>query len=49
MTEFIPPNSDIHPMRIIFLLPREPPPKLTEKKGLYEIKNLNNLKYYCPY
>eukprot|EP01097_Dermamoeba_algensis_P010255 TRINITY_DN7496_c0_g1_i1.p1 TRINITY_DN7496_c0_g1~~TRINITY_DN7496_c0_g1_i1.p1 ORF type:complete len:505 (-),score=80.43 TRINITY_DN7496_c0_g1_i1:141-1655(-) len=33
MAEIVPPNSDVHPMRIIFLLPREPPPKLTDKKG----------------
>lgn len=29
----LPPNSDVHPMRILFLIPQDPPPKLINQKG----------------
>ncbi len=33
MAEMLPPNSDVHPMRILFLIPQDPPPKLINQKG----------------
>eukprot|EP01090_Pellita_catalonica_P004567 TRINITY_DN14383_c0_g1_i1.p1 TRINITY_DN14383_c0_g1~~TRINITY_DN14383_c0_g1_i1.p1 ORF type:complete len:658 (-),score=121.63 TRINITY_DN14383_c0_g1_i1:89-2014(-) len=31
MGELLPPHSDVHPMRALFLIPRQPPPRLEEK------------------
>lgn len=33
MAEMLPPNSDVHPMRILFLIPQDPPPKLLNQKA----------------
>lgn len=29
----LPPNSEVHPMRIIFMIPQDPPPKLINQKA----------------
>lgn len=33
MAEMLPPNSEVHPMRILFLIPSEPAPKLINQKA----------------
>ncbi len=33
MAEMLPPNSEVHPMRILFLIPQDPAPKLINQKG----------------
>eukprot|EP01104_Vermistella_antarctica_P020750 TRINITY_DN9020_c0_g1_i1.p1 TRINITY_DN9020_c0_g1~~TRINITY_DN9020_c0_g1_i1.p1 ORF type:complete len:587 (+),score=161.72 TRINITY_DN9020_c0_g1_i1:469-2229(+) len=33
MAEIVPPRSNIHPMRVLFMIPRDPPPKLVDRKA----------------
>jgi serine/threonine protein kinase len=33
MAEMLPPNSDVHPMRVLFMIPRDAPPRLQDKKN----------------
>ncbi len=33
MAEVTPPRWAVHPMRVIFMIPREPSPQLTEKQN----------------
>jgi len=33
MAEIVPPNSDVHPMRVLFMIPRDAPPRLQDKKA----------------
>jgi serine/threonine protein kinase len=30
MAEMLPPHANVHPMRVLFIIPREPPPRLSK-------------------
>lgn len=49
MAESQPPLCDLHPMRALFLIPRNPPPRLKSKKWAKKFHGMWKILFYFYY